>query len=52
MCAKVLRLYHLRVMSLRDGGTMDWLLTEENLATALVVAGFCLFSYVMCLLAR
>jgi hypothetical protein len=31
---------------------MDWLLTEENLATAIVIACFLLFSLVMCLMAR
>jgi hypothetical protein len=31
---------------------MDWLLTDENMATAVVIAGFCLFSITLCLLAR
>jgi hypothetical protein len=31
---------------------MDWLFTDENVATAVVVAGFCLFSITMCLFAR
>jgi hypothetical protein len=26
---------------------MAWLLTDENMATAIVIAGFCLFSFVM-----
>jgi hypothetical protein len=40
------------IASWRDGGPMDWLMTDENLATAIVLAGFCLFSLVMCRLAR
>ncbi len=31
---------------------MDWLFTDENLATAIVIAGCCLFSLTMCLIAR
>jgi hypothetical protein len=31
---------------------MDWLLTDENLATAVVIVGFCLFVIVLVLLAR
>jgi hypothetical protein len=31
---------------------MDWLLTDENVATAIVIAGFGLFTLAMYLLAR
>lgn len=31
---------------------MDWLLTDENMATAIVIVGFCLFVVVLILLAR
>jgi hypothetical protein len=31
---------------------MDWLLNDENLATAIVIAGFGLFTLVMYLVAR
>jgi hypothetical protein len=31
---------------------MDWLFTDENLATAIVIVGFCLFVVVLILLAR
>jgi hypothetical protein len=31
---------------------MDWLFTDENMATAIVIAGFGLFSLASCLTAR
>jgi hypothetical protein len=31
---------------------MDWLFTDENMATAFVIAGFCLFSLAARLAAR
>jgi hypothetical protein len=31
---------------------MDWLLNDENMATAIVIAGYGLFTIAMCLLAR
>jgi hypothetical protein len=31
---------------------MDWLLTDENLAAAVVIGGFWLFAFALCLVAR
>jgi hypothetical protein len=31
---------------------MDWLLTSENMAAAIVLSGFWLFTYVLCRVAR
>jgi len=31
---------------------MDWLFSEENMATAVVVASFCLFTIVLIFIAR
>jgi hypothetical protein len=31
---------------------MDWLFTDENVATAVVIVGFCLFVIVLMMVAR
>jgi hypothetical protein len=31
---------------------MDWLFSAENMVTAAVIVGFCLFSIAMCLFVR
>jgi hypothetical protein len=37
---------------MRKARAMDWLLTDENMATLTVIAGFCLFKIVWHLLSR
>jgi hypothetical protein len=50
-CEKSYEVYHAYCWMMMEI-PMDWLFTDENIAASIVVAGFCLFSIAMCLVAR
>jgi hypothetical protein len=41
-CRKIPHIYH-REAPMKKVRAMNWLLTDENMATLIVIAGFCLF---------